>query len=26
MRGSSAVIPFWLISDDETVGLFDDEK
>ena len=26
MRGSSAVIPFCLISDDETVGLFDDEK
>ena len=26
IRGSSAVIPFWLISDDETVGLFDDEK
>ena len=26
MRGFSAVTPFWLISDDETVGLFDDEK
>lgn len=26
MRGSSAVIPFYLISDDETVGLFDYEK